>query len=65
MSEENNKSGSSPGGQDPNEKMENLSADDMRQSEVVLKSPGQRKLIIGIVIAGIIALIVVAMTAAP
>lgn len=63
MAEE--KPGTSSEGDNPNESIEKLSADEMRQSEIVRKTPAQKRLIIGIAIAGIIAMTVVAMSVAP
>lgn len=65
MADHTEKSDSSSDQRNQNKKINNLSADEMRQSEVVLKTRGQRRLIIGILIVGIIAMIVVVMNVAP
>lgn len=65
MADHTEKSDSSSDRRNQNKNINNLSADEMRQSEVVLKTRGQRRLIIGILIVGIIAMIVVVMNVAP
>lgn len=65
MADHTEKSDSSSDQRNQNKNINNLSADEMRQSEVVLKTRGQRRLIIGILIVGIIAMIVVVMNVAP
>lgn len=65
MADERDKLGNPPKGPSQNDGMEKLSADQMRQSRIVRKSPGQRRLVIGIIIVGIIGLAVVVMNVAP
>lgn len=65
MSDNNKKADTPSDQQNQIDSMENLDADEMRQAEIVRKSPWQRRLIIGLFIAGILLLMAVVMNVSP
>lgn len=65
MSDNNKKADTPSDQQNKIDKMESLDADEMRQAEIVRKSPWQRRLIIGLFIAGILLLMAVVMNVSP
>lgn len=65
MADDKGRTGAPDDRPNPNDEIEKLSADEMRQSRIVRKTPGQRRLIIGIIVVGIIVMIAVVMNVTP